>query len=64
MNIENRSRFTPEYIDYLADQADPARLWADMNEAVTLTIAEQDALDTGLVLRHYARICRQMLLQT
>lgn len=55
---------TPEYIEHLAELADPDNLWRRLpdNELAALpdlTLEQSAQRDTGLALRHYATLLRR-----
>jgi hypothetical protein len=53
---------TPEYLEQLADLADPAKLWRlDWVQQRALTPELRAQLDTGLALRRYAQDQRDLL---
>lgn len=53
---------TPEYIDQLAEIADPTRLWRHpVMERHTLTEAQRQQMDTGVALRRHASYQRRLL---
>lgn len=53
---------TPEYLEKLADRADPDRLWR-LSPMVRLDLSSEDRkkLDTGIALRRYASHLRKLL---
>jgi hypothetical protein len=53
---------TPEYLEQLADLADPAQLWRlDCEQRRALPPEQKAQLDTGVALRRYAYLERDML---
>lgn len=54
-------RFSPEYIEQLADLADPDELWRQCGiDQMKFTPEQQRQLDTGVFLRRHASHIRQL----
>lgn len=52
---------TPEYIDELADIADPERLWQlNWEDQIALPTEKRQQLDAGVALRRHASHLRQL----